>query len=67
MNRFGQKGQPLEVKAWPAVKGMKNLKIFEKWLGVQSLELFAADTRSFQVKTLCSKESVTPAEEARFI
>ena len=67
MNRFGQKGRPLEVKVSPVVKGIKNLKIFEKWLGVQSLELFAANSRSFQVKKIFSKELVTPAEEAHFI
>ena len=38
-----------------------------KWFGVHSFELFAANTRSFQVKKLSSKTLVTLSEEAQFI
>ena len=44
-----------EVKVWSILKFIKNLKNCLRFFGVHSLELFAADTRCFQVKTLSSK------------
>ena len=41
--------------------------ICQKWFGVLSLELFPANTRSFQLKKLSSKTFVTLPEEAQFI
>ena len=48
-------------------KLIKNLKTCQKWSGVHSLELFAANTWSFQIKALISKDSLTCAEETHFI
>ena len=46
---------------------LKKLKIFQKRFGVHSLELFAANTRSFQVKKLSSKAFVTLSEDPQLI
>ena len=45
---------------------LKN-EIQKKWFRVRSLELLAADTKSFQVKKLVSKKFVILSEEAQFI
>ena len=45
----------------------KKLKICQKWFRVYSLELFPANTRSFQAKTFFSKKLLSLSEEAQFI
>ena len=48
-------------------KGLTNIKMSQKWFRVHYLELFAADTRLFQVKPPFSKKWVAPIEEAQLI
>ena len=50
-----QKSRPVEVSGRP--------KTCKKWFRVQSLQHFADNTRSFQVKTLTSKDSITLEEQ----
>ena len=67
MSRFRQKGQPIEVKVWPIVNWVKKkLKTCQKWLGVHSLEVFTANTRSFQIKTLISLRTRSPLQRRHF-
>ena len=49
------------------VKLLKKLKKMSKMVWVHYLELFAADSRSFQVKTLLSEKLGTLAVRALFI
>ena len=43
------------------------MKISLNWFGVHCLELFAANTSSFQVKKLSFKTLVTLSQKAQFI
>ena len=45
-------GSLIRGKSFIYTKFLKRLKICQKWSGLHSLEIFAADIRSFQVKTL---------------
>ena len=49
------------------LKLLKKLKICQKCFGVHSLQLFAANTRLFQVKKLLSQKMVTTSDVAQFI
>ena len=53
----------LVVKVWLLVKWVIKLKTFQKWFGVQSLELLTFGISWFHVKTLFSKKMVTIAED----
>ena len=50
-----RKSRPVELSGRP--------KTCKKWFRVHSLQHFADNTRSFQVKTLTSKDSVTLEEQ----
>ena len=67
LSRFGKQSWSEEVNVWPILKLLKNLKFVKKWLGMHSLELFAADTRSFKDRKVFSKKLVTLSEKAQFI
>ena len=55
LSQFGQKSRSYEIKVWPRLKFLNKLQNDQKWFGEQFLELFAADTRSFQVNELCCR------------
>ena len=58
MSRLGQNGEPAEVNVWPIAIWVEKLKTIQKWFGVHSLELFAANNRPFQIKKFIHKDSV---------
>ena len=49
------------------LKFLKKLKIYQKWFEINSLELFAPNTSSFQVKKLSSRILVTYLGEIQFV